>query len=568
MNIYSHRVLNIVTNGLISPTNQSIFVYNPFTKLNYTTDECCYEHPELVDLADSVAQLNKEEELLLVSRTSHSVIDVEAGKKFRDIYEHDGVINAVCWSPINGNVFASVGSDNTVRLWDIRQHPAQVMIIRLKRYSCLDFSPDGQYLALGGDNAVNLMYLNNPRDLTTMKVSSPVTNVKFNPLECTMATISTDKVVRFWDIDAKECVSQTLPFDTMPKAIEYTSCGNYFVAASDTVLSSFLCEPLSMVHEVEVEKVANHFLDFKIAMDVAYHLSWNSDGEVVLKSYMVNDLRKNGVPESPVLSAISPIKDVVNTEDSVFYKSTNSMKTEDSTIELRSCMSRSSSLSSNHLSLHRSRNNSQQNLTSAAQRKTSVDLGPSQNSSAIIKEHNSRLKKGSDSPSDSLRATQDGFKSVVDNHPSVMAILRERMHECKRIQSMSRISSIDDTLKEASKMNGSHMLAALINTYKASSSPTITFYSKVLLYVIPLLRHTNPDYINIGLDIVCGVLTDHGDQIKTGSKGNTDLENACNVCKRMLTEVYILMPCLLERLNEEQRQTFTSLLPLLKALAE
>ncbi|CAD5209495.1 unnamed protein product [Bursaphelenchus xylophilus] len=566
MNLYIKKYPKNIKSGLLCPSKQCIILNYPLAILNYSSDSVL-EIAEKNELADPVLTLNRDDQLLLLSGPSHRVVDIDSGKKLRDIYEHDGIIKAACWSPTSSNVFATAGTDSTVRTWDVRQHPAQTMAIRLKRYSCIQFSPDGRFLCFGGDNNINLMDLQNPRNLTTINSPSAVSEVKFNPVEYILASINTDKVVRFWDIDAKECIAQTLPLDIEPQTIEFSSCGKYLVSVSQNQINSFSFEPFDVIEQLNLNSPAHRvLLDFKICDDKMYYLSYDSKRrEVAVESFQETEFNKD-----EALPALSPIPKDSGLNGHITDEGADIIKETNAITGFRNILSRSSSMSSaRNLPLNRSRENSHSSLID---RKSSIDLSSMPDCSETIKEHNARIKKGSVTGKTNKSAE---IVKRIELHSVTMDKLKARMQDCRRIQCLSRISSIEDTLQEAAKMPGAHMLVAVINAYR-SQSPTLQlgFYAKVLIYVKQLLSHNNWDYVNLGMDLINGVLTDYGDVIKdtltlslTPSADDERIRHYI-ACKRALTEIYILAPTLSGRLNQHQNQVFSTLLPILKALVE
>lgn len=55
------------------------------------------------------------------------------GAILREFHGHDGAILNVAWHHTNPWLLASVGIDSTLRLWDLRLHPAQLQMRRTPR---------------------------------------------------------------------------------------------------------------------------------------------------------------------------------------------------------------------------------------------------------------------------------------------------------------------------------------------------------------------------------------------------------------------------------------------------
>ncbi|VDK50432.1 unnamed protein product, partial [Gongylonema pulchrum] len=133
-------------------------------------------------------------------------------------------------------LWASAATDCTVNLWDTRQHPANVQVRHFDRpVSCARYSPNDAFIALGCDQ----LYMMDPRvrEYRSLPSLSQVLHVCFHPTEYLLATGSVDRLVRFWDIETAECVSQSDPADGTLREIAFQKDGTALLTLTDWFVS-------------------------------------------------------------------------------------------------------------------------------------------------------------------------------------------------------------------------------------------------------------------------------------------------------------------------------------------
>lgn len=136
----------------------------------------------------------------------------------RTLSGHRGKVFLVCQSPRSIYTWASGSLDNTIILWDIRQHPAAVAtfrVLRKKLYNlwngdviasfqhhskavgALQFSPDASWLASGAEDCkVKLVDVRAGGQGLLADLaghSGSITDVRFHPSDYLLASGSTDK---------------------------------------------------------------------------------------------------------------------------------------------------------------------------------------------------------------------------------------------------------------------------------------------------------------------------------------------------------------------------------------
>ncbi|MCP4345428.1 MAG: tetratricopeptide repeat protein [Desulfobacterales bacterium] len=116
--------------------------------------------------------------------------------------KHSGLVSSLAFSP-DGTRLASGSSDNTIRLWDVKNGTLQKTLVNhTDKVWSVAFSPDGALLASGAaDNMIRLWDAKNGYDLNIVKGhKDEVRSVAFSPDGQWLASGSNDKTVRLWNI--------------------------------------------------------------------------------------------------------------------------------------------------------------------------------------------------------------------------------------------------------------------------------------------------------------------------------------------------------------------------------
>jgi hypothetical protein len=74
-------------------------------------------------------------------------------------------------------------------------------------------------------------------------------------MEYLLATSSEDRVIRFFDIDTSECVSQSLPLDSQIRNIDFDAQGRSLVASCGSIISAFNWEPFDCIGRLDLLSV-------------------------------------------------------------------------------------------------------------------------------------------------------------------------------------------------------------------------------------------------------------------------------------------------------------------------
>ena len=110
---------------------------------------------------------------------------------------------SVSFSP-DGTLLASGGYDNTVQLWDVKNHTNIATLLEEPREAVhsVSFLPDGTLLASGGtDDTVKLWDVKNHTNIATLAGhTQTITSVAFSPDGTTLASGSNDRTIKLWDV--------------------------------------------------------------------------------------------------------------------------------------------------------------------------------------------------------------------------------------------------------------------------------------------------------------------------------------------------------------------------------
>lgn len=127
---------------------------------------------------------------------------IATGREMPRLSGHTGWVKAVAFSPDN-RWLASGGNSGEIKLWDVNTgreiygeaHPREII-------HTVAFSPEGKWLAAAGTGQV--IHLLEPSTKQTRSLSGhtgEITGIAFIPNSSLLASGSTDKTIRIWDVD-------------------------------------------------------------------------------------------------------------------------------------------------------------------------------------------------------------------------------------------------------------------------------------------------------------------------------------------------------------------------------
>lgn len=180
-----------------------------------------------------------------------------SGKVTRALTGHLAGVTALAYHPnANQQLLLSGSADTTLRLWDLR---AKQCILQHKGHeapvAAAAFSPDGRWAATGGaDGVLNVWQVSQPEEIFTFRVDHAaaagattafggsktipaVTALAFHPRLPRLATATSDKAVRLWDLESFELLATSPaahPAEALPaRALAFDAAGAALHAATD-----------------------------------------------------------------------------------------------------------------------------------------------------------------------------------------------------------------------------------------------------------------------------------------------------------------------------------------------
>lgn len=174
-------------------------------------------------------------------------------------------VSAMAYHPnANQQLLLSGSADATLRLWDLR---AKDCILQHKGHNALvttaRFSPDGRWAATGGaDGVLNVWEVSKPQEIFTFRIDHAaagstagaattaattafggvkpipaITTLAFHPTLPRLATATTDKAVRLWDLESFELAATSPaahPAEALPvRAMAFDAAGATLHTATD-----------------------------------------------------------------------------------------------------------------------------------------------------------------------------------------------------------------------------------------------------------------------------------------------------------------------------------------------
>jgi WD40 repeat protein len=147
------------------------------------------------------------------SQSQYALISAATSPLIAVLTGHTGSVSTVAFSP-DGQTLAA-GDDNVVQLWNVASHQQTGQLTVTDGPDGMAFSPDGRILATGSVLGEQLWDVATRRQIGQLTVTGGVNAVAFSPDGKTLATGSDDGLVQLWNVATRQQIGPPLTVSTV-----------------------------------------------------------------------------------------------------------------------------------------------------------------------------------------------------------------------------------------------------------------------------------------------------------------------------------------------------------------
>ncbi|GMR53545.1 hypothetical protein PMAYCL1PPCAC_23740, partial [Pristionchus mayeri] len=201
---------------------------------------------ENVDEPISEMCISRDERSLAASPSNIiKLLDISTGRETRRFVDHSSAVTSISSFSRSPYQWISGDDEGVCRISDARRHPSTLIALRQSRpVRCAYSSPDDSLIVIG-DDACLQVYDMRQRKLLSRFIHSTI-GVAFHPGERLMATFGDESIIRYWDLDLLDLVSQSEPYDERIVNAHFSFEGESLIVCSSEGVRSLSWEPCTL----------------------------------------------------------------------------------------------------------------------------------------------------------------------------------------------------------------------------------------------------------------------------------------------------------------------------------
>ncbi|GMT00547.1 hypothetical protein PENTCL1PPCAC_22721, partial [Pristionchus entomophagus] len=489
------------------------------------------------------------------------LLDIASGRETRRLVDHSSGVT--CISSFSRSPYQWISGDDegVARVSDARRHPSTLIALRQSRpVRCAYSSPDDSLIVIGDDSCFNI-YDMRQRKLLSRFIHSTI-GVCFHPGERLMSSFGGEGIIRYWDLDTLECVSQSEPFNDTISDAHFSFQGESLIVCSSDRVRCLSWEPctLEWSHHISSTLISSHLdKDDKLRLIV-------SDSHTNMIKVLSSPLSQmesllTGEKYEEVMKEATP---VIEIPSSSHFQSPNNdvmflctRKDEERSIKvvshsptLQSTPSKSSTSSINRLTKATSR----MNLDDEKKRK--------------FEERKGSLKRKEG------KSSVDIMSMIDEDHPSVIDDLNGASLSLRGIRDAFRRGNIQQVIDVWTRDRNMALLSTLCRQCTYRNKYSLSLSLTILPHLTLLLSSIHRELRASAILALTAIMNSIGDLVNTMTRGNgmpnsigvdVAAEDRMRMCKSIEKELVLLQlreNDMLKVMSDDERAQISSILAL------